>query len=196
MEEKIKQNEVIEEKHLELRMYFFTIYQLTGIQKGIQCGHAALEYAAKYWDNTEYLDFIKNWKTWIILNGGTTNDEIDINENTVGTLNQIGDKLNENEINFSFFREPDLNNSLTALCFILDERVFNKKEYPDFIDFYIERQNINNSLKNDELRIILEGCTNDEIREYYNNDYKEWVRSLGGLKNVFLRELISGKKLA
>ena len=39
-------------KELELRMYFFTIYQLSGIQKGIQAGHAALEYA-RLFGNTD-----------------------------------------------------------------------------------------------------------------------------------------------
>lgn len=184
----MEKNELIEEKHLELRMYFFTIYQLTGIQKGIQCGHAALEYANKYWDDTEYMNFIKNWKTWVILNGGTTNDERDFNGISDGTLNQIGDKLFDNDIKFSYFREPDLNNSLTAICFILDERVFNKKEYPDFIEYLSINQKFDIE--------FLKKLDNNTLIEKYSTFYKEWVRLIGGLNNVFLRELISGKKLA
>jgi hypothetical protein len=177
-----------DEKPFELRMYFFTIYQLMGIQKGIQAGHAALEYALKYSNDEEYLDFAKNWKTWVILNGGTTNDERDFNGISEGTLNQIGDKLYDNDIKFSFFREPDLNNSLTAICFILDERVFNKKEYPDFNIFLSGRHNFKPEFINN--------TDNDTLIELYNQDYKEWVRLVGGMKNVFLRELINGKKLA
>lgn len=184
----MEENELMEEKHLELRMYFFTIYQLTGIQKGIQCGHAALEYAAKYWDDTEYLDFIKNWKTWVILNGGTTNDDRDFDGIPSGTLNKIGDDLLENDIKFSFFREPDLNNSITALCFILDERVFNKKDYPNFIDYLESEYDYDYELLN--------VFDNEGLINQYLKEYKEWVRLIGGLKNVFLRELIDGKKFA
>ena len=184
----MEENELMEEKHLELRMYFFTIYQLTGIQKGIQCGHAALEYAAKYWDDTEYLDFIKNWKTWVILNGGTTNDERDFDGVSSGTLNKIGDELFDKDIKFSFFREPDLNNSLTAICFILDERVFNKKDYPNFREYLNKEYNYDIE--------YLKGFDNETLIKNYQVSYKEWVRVIGGLKNVFLRELIDGKKLA
>ena len=184
----MEENNMIEEKNLELRMYFFTIYQLSGIQKGIQCGHAALEYAAKYWDDTEYLDFIKNWKTWVILNGGTTNDERDFDGISSGTLNKIGDDLFDKDIKFSFFREPDLNNSLTAICFILDERVFNRKDYPDFINYL--------DIEYDYDYKLLGTFDNEGLIEEYPTEYKEWVRLIGGLKNVFLRELIKEKKLA
>ena len=98
----MENNEFINEEPLELRMYFFTIYQLTGIQKGIQAGHAALEYAQKYRDDTVYINFVRNHKTWVILNGGTTNDERDFDEIPTGTLNLIADKLYENEVNFSY----------------------------------------------------------------------------------------------
>ena len=117
------------EQELELKMYFFVIYQLTGIAKAIQSGHAALRYARRYAEtNPMVWDFVDNHQTWIILDGGTTNDEFDITGKPIGTLNQIGDELSDNEIDFTYFREPDLNNSLTSLCFIVDERVFNKKD--------------------------------------------------------------------
>lgn len=174
----------MEDKGLELRMYFFTIYQLTGIQAGIQCGHAALEYARAYNDSETFINFADNWKTWVILNGGTTNDEVDGEGLSIGTLNQIGDSLDKNDVDFSFFREPDLNYSLTALCFICDEGVFNKKDYPDFRD-YLSDYNTVSHKDSDEYLIML-----------YPKDYKEWVRSVGGVKNVFLRDLLKDKKLA
>lgn len=173
----------MKDKGLELRMYFFTIYQLTGIQAGIQCGHAALEYSRVYKDSEIFINFADNWKTWIILNGGTTNYEIDEEGVSMGSLNQIGDSLSENDIDFSFFREPDLNYSLTALCFICDERVFNKKDYPDFRD-YSKDTYIINPTDSDESLIIS-----------HPNEYKEWIRLVGGMKNVFLRDLLKDKKL-
>jgi hypothetical protein len=187
-----------EEKILEYRMYFFTIYQLTGIQAGIQCGHVSLEYAYKYGQSDEFKNFMNN-KTWIILNGGTTNDERDFDGIALGTLNQIGDQLNENNIEFAFFREPDLNNALTALCFICDERVFNRGDYPDFVDYildikmYSEAKEATSSAEN---MIMLKIKTNEELITMFPEYYKEWVRFVGGIKNVFLRELIKDKKLA
>lgn len=179
------------ENTLEKRMYFFTIYQLTGIQAGIQCGHAALEYARKFRDSETFVEFVDNHKTWIILNGGTTNDERDFEGLAKGTLNQVGDQLYENGIDFSYFREPDLNDALTALCFICDERVFNRKDYPDFKNYLLDKMDAD-SESHTGVKLLMD----DELQEQYSDVYKEWVRLLGGVKNVFLRELIRDKKLA
>lgn len=111
------------------RMYFLVLYSLSAMQKGIQSGHAAIEFANEF-GNT---DFYKTWatrdKTFIVLDGGTTND----NENQLGTLNQHFLSLEEKDISFSSFREPDLGNQITALAFIVDDRVWDKENYPDFI---------------------------------------------------------------
>lgn len=161
---------------LELRMYFFTIYQLSGIQAGIQCGHSAIEYARKYGNTDEFKNFADNWKTWIVLNGGTTNDRVDNDNISQGTLNQIADSLYDNGINFAEFHEPDLNNALTAVCFIVDERVFNNIDYPNFNEYFESKSNGSD--------------------RYWDDVEKEWVRFIGGVKNKFLRELIKDKKLA
>lgn len=109
-------------KRLEQRMYGFVPYNLSDIQKGIQFGHAVVEYQLKFGKNKEYLDWAKNDKTFIILNGGTTND-------TSGTINALQEELNSLGIKFATFREPDLNNALTGVVFLLDERVWNKEKY-------------------------------------------------------------------
>lgn len=159
---------------LELRMYFFVPYNISDIQKGIQAGHAALEYANTYGSSEKYKDFIENHKTWIILNGGTTNNNYDGDDMYVGSLNNIVNELMNNNIECEIFNEPDLNDALTAVCFIADERVFNFKKYPD-IEYFEEHDVINDNNK---------------------NIYERWVDFMGGEKNVFLRELIKNKKLA
>lgn len=163
-------NKMKENKKLEYRMYFFVPYNLSDIQKGIQTGHCALEYAYKFGEKDEYKSFIENDKTWIILNGGTTNSSRDSDGDRVGSLNRIAENLLNNDVNNSVFHEPDLENALTAVCFLADERVYNYKKYPDY----------------DEI-------INDTCGEYL---YSDWVNLMGGEKNVFLRELIKGKKLA
>lgn len=161
---------------LKYRLYFFVPYNISDIQKGIQCGHAVEKYVYQHGNTKEYKDYIENSKTWIILNGGTTNGDLD----NPGTLDQIWrDLVHFNnvhhderiEIKKAYFQEPDLNNALTSICFLADERVWDFETYPDFnLDFMILPNNV-------------------EI-------YKEWEESLGGIKNVYLRELIRNKKLA
>jgi hypothetical protein len=157
---------------MELRMYFFVPYNISEIQKGIQAGHAAIRYVIEYGRTQEFKDWYINNKTWIILNGGTTRyfrEESDL-EN--GTLNKIADELSLNNINNSVFHEPDLNYALTAICFIADERVWNKEKYPDFDD-YVKDKDI-----------------------YLDDLHSNWADFIGGKKNLFLRELLKDKHLA
>jgi len=100
----------------ELRMYFFVMYNLSGIQKGIQAGHAALEYAATYGETMNYKEFIDNHKTFILLDGGGSND-----------MMTRCDELRELRIPFMNFVEPDLNNSISAIAFILPEYQYDCK---------------------------------------------------------------------
>ena len=61
---------------MKYRLYFFVPYNISPIQQAIQAGHAALEYAYKFGNTSDYIDFMINDKTWVILNGGTTNDDL------------------------------------------------------------------------------------------------------------------------
>ncbi len=175
---------------MEKRMYGLVNYQLTGIQKGIQFGHAVVEYAEKYFNKSkEYQDWSKNWKTFIILNGGTTNKRIDDFGFPIGTLNRHLITLENNNINLASFEEPDLGDQLTAIVFIVDERVFNKKKYPDF-ENYVE-----NSYDFDKRYIDYNqwGSSDDTDKL---NIVKEWKNLLGGEENVFLRNFLFNFNLA
>ena len=179
-------------------MYFFVPYQLTGIQQGIQCGHASIEYMMKYWKELDCVDFRENWKTWVILNGGTTNSKTDETNKPIGTLNQIHHDLWLNSINYALFHEPDLQDALTAVCFICDERVFNKELYPNFMDWILDVKMYPDARKvipNANER-MLRNLSKEKCEEFFPEYYKEWTEFVGGKKNVFLRELINGKKLA
>jgi hypothetical protein len=157
------------ENSLELRMYSLVMYNLSPIQQGIQAYHATIE-ATQRFNNSNSIskenfdNWAKNWKTVIILNGGTSK-----------TMEEHFEKLWENKIGVSYFREPDLNNSMSAISFIVDERVFNKEKYPDFY-------HPNGLLsKEQQKQTIL---------------YKEYLENIGGEKNAFLREFLSQFRLA
>ncbi|MDA3779457.1 MAG: hypothetical protein PF487_04420 [Bacteroidales bacterium] len=173
-------------------MYFFTVFSLNGISKGIACGHAALRYTRLFSaDHPEVWDFVDKHETWVILDGGTTNETRDFDGIPAGTMNQIADDLEDNNIQFSFFTESDQNNALNALCFLADERVFNRKDYPDFVEYLIDNYRAGASAQ--EI-VELKMTPYETLIE--NPHYKEWVRFMGGVKNVFLRELTKYKKLA
>jgi predicted secreted Zn-dependent protease len=78
--------------------------------------------------------------------------------------------------------------------------VFNVKDYPDFVNWLLDIK-MNEEAKeearknNPELWVKLRLYPETQ-REMFPEYYKEWVRFIGGVKNVFLRELIDGKKKA
>lgn len=114
---------------MEYRMYGLVNYQLSGIQKGIQYGHALQEYNNKHFEDEDFRKWRLSDKTFIILNGGTTNASGYLD--SMGSLNKHLIELQNNKIKVSTFNEPDLGNQLTAVVFLVDERVFNKEKYPD-----------------------------------------------------------------
>lgn len=129
--EKEKENIVAKEHsplHLEYRMYGFVPYALSGIQSGIQFGHGVVEYANKFFHTKEYEKWSTKDKTFIVLNGGTTNSDV----NRKGTLNSILGDLSAMGIKYATFSEPDLGDQLTSVNFLLDERIWDKEKYPFF----------------------------------------------------------------
>ncbi|MFW6246847.1 MAG: hypothetical protein ACOC22_01580 [bacterium] len=187
-----------EQKKLELRMYFFVPYNISDIQKAIQAGHSSLEYAYHFGDTKLFIDFIENHKTWIILNGGTTNDGVDSEGFAVGSINQIVDVLEASIVNFAYFREPDLNDAITAVCFICDERVWNYSDYPDFGDYIVNvkmYKEAKDAMPVENFDLFL-NSDNESIKESFPEWYKEWEELMGGEENILLRQLIKNKKLA
>lgn len=144
-------------EELELRMYGLVNYQLSDIQKGIQFGHAVVEYGLNHSGEKKYLDWANNHKTFIILNGGTTNSSINQETgNPKGTLNQHAVTLRDMEVPFCYFHEPDLGDQLTAVVFLVDEYVFNKEKYPDPRDPFNQNWAWSDHLTNEKLSKVLQ----------------------------------------
>ena len=176
------------EEELEIRMYNLVIYNISGIQAGIQSYHAGIEYAQKYFNDEDYQKWATKYKTVIIKNGGTTNSGTEgvYGFNPMkGSLNNYYDMLQEKNIKVSAFYEPDLNNAMTSIEFLVDERVLNKKSYPDFNKYLMSKYG---SL--DPRKI---SCGLIELQ--YPEDYKHWLGVIGE-KNLWLRENIQKIGLA
>ena len=112
----------------EYRMYGLVPYNLSPIQQGIQFGHAVVEYGLEFFETPEYQTWARRDKTFIILNGGTTNN----NFMSFGTLNNHYFELTDRNISVGEFHEPDLGDQLTAVVFLVSDRVWDKVTWPDY----------------------------------------------------------------
>jgi hypothetical protein len=179
----------------ELRMYGLVPYNLSPIQQGIQFSHALQRYNNNL--NNLCVTDVSNFYYWstqhetvILLNGGTTNS----NPDKPGTLNQHLKTLYENEITFSTFHEPDLGDQLTAVLFLVDERVFSKK-YLNFEEYLIEYYLDNIKDTYTSIIDLSERIKNSNEKED-TKIYNKWVKYIGGEKNAFLKYFISNFRLA
>ena len=174
-------------ERLEQRMYGLVPYNISPIQAGIQFGHAVVEYGLKNFHNQVYLNWAKYDKTFIILNGGTTNTNVE----KLGTLNTHLSTLKNNDVNVSEFYEPDLGDQLTAVVFLVDERVYNKEKYPDFNDYLKQFPDIISTFEDMRFSDIIR-----HMETVKPTVYRDWVASIGGEENLFLRNFLRNFKLA
>ena len=166
-------------------MYGLVPYNISEIQKGIQYGHAVVEYGISFFNDTQYQDWARNWKTFMILNGGTSNHTHNRYGNTeyVGSMETHLKTLIDNGVKVSTFYEPDLNDMLSGIVFIVDERVFNTEKYPDF----------NFEYGKNFQTLPLTPTFQDENEKM---NWDKWVETLGGEQNLFLRYFLRNFRLA
>jgi hypothetical protein len=107
----------------EQRMCAVALRHLSSIQKGIQSAHSIVDYALKYGDTPEYKRWAKKDKTLYVLEAHTD-----------GQLDEAFNELKKLGVKVEKFKEPDVGNVTTAICFLLDEPVWNTKKYGDILD--------------------------------------------------------------
>lgn len=156
----------------ELRGYGIMPYNIKEIQCGIQYSHAITEYVVDNYETKAFKAFIewaKKYKTAILLSGGTSNHTKNrySDEEYIGSMETHLKALRDNDVLCSAFYEPDMNDMLSGIFLVVDERVFNTEKYPDFDPAY-------------DLNSIL-----------VSNAKEKWIESIGGSRNAFLREYLS-----
>jgi len=120
------------------RMYGLVPYNISPIQQGIQFGHAVVEYGLEFGTTSAYQKWAREDKTFIILNGGTTNTRFNLEDGLpFGSLNNHLLTLVSNNTQVAIFHEPDLGDQLTAIVFLVDDRVFDKENWPDYDGVYL-----------------------------------------------------------
>lgn len=161
-------------------MYGLVPYNISEIQKGIQFGHGVVEYVQKHFKDDDYQEWAKNHKTFIILNGGTST-----------TMRQNAIILNEERIKNATFMEPDLNEMMSAVVFLVDSRVYDRETYLDFYEYCTKIKGRTlppkKELGDDFIKMV---------KEMNTPDYNDWVEYVGGEKNVFLRDYLKNFRLA
>jgi hypothetical protein len=106
------------------RMYSFVLYNLSPIQKGIQSGHANDLYQYKYGRKSlEFKQWITKDLTVIVLDGGSSS-----------TLTKHVETLKKHKVQLVEFVEPDLYSNVTAVSFLVDERVWDREKYADLLN--------------------------------------------------------------
>tara|TARA_Y100000389_G_scaffold205062_1_gene262627 strand:- start:6988 stop:7548 length:561 start_codon:yes stop_codon:yes gene_type:complete len=184
------------EEHLDkFRMYGLVPYNISPIQQGIQYGHALQEYNnfisavrknKELVEGTEDITKVEDllnefdeWrlldKTFIILNGGTSS-----------TMEEHLKSLKELDITYTYFREPDLNNMVSGIVFLVPKQVYKKSVYPDFKDWMIARNHTYHDLK---------GLDFEGLKEKYPEPYQEWLDLIGGEKNSLLKQFLNQFRL-
>lgn len=168
---------------VKYRMYGFAPYQLTGIQKSIQHSHACMEHILTYKDDPIVSQYVFEDKTIVLLDGGTTNS----NPERMGTMELYYKTLTEDfGVKVTKFHEPDLNDAMLGMCFILPDNITQGWQYP-----------INLNLVKRSL--VMDGIDENDF-EYAYNTYpffkKEVDSTVGSFKNFQLRQFISSKRLA
>ena len=178
------------EMYLEYRMYGFVPYNISPIQAGIQFGHGKDEYQQNCRGMGRVEDIFNLWateyKTYIIYNGGTTNN--DKTSKWYGSMQKYRDQLIENNILFSEFYEPDLNDALTSVNLLADERVFNTDLYPDYVNMPYPLKDKRGYKPYDK------EMDKWEVENLKNR--AKWVEKIGGERNDFLRTFLRAFRLA
>jgi hypothetical protein len=115
------------------RLYGWAPYNVKPIQAGIQFGHAAVELlvstiGAGVTDQSraDVLEWAKNHKTFIILDGGPTRATLDYGMSVVlFTLETMQKKFDDFPA-IGVFREPDMNDALSGVVVVLRSYAFDR----------------------------------------------------------------------
>lgn len=143
-------------------MYSMVLRQLNTQQKGVQTAHAVAKYCYKHHDDANLKQWVDVDQTLIMLDGGTYQE-----------MNEVISFLSDRGMVYEVFEEPDLNGLTTAVCFLVDERVWDTLNYLNYDKWLM-------------LNGYSDTCDN----------HLKWVDEIGGGIVVDFREFIFSKRLS
>lgn len=154
---------------IEYRMYCLAERHLSSIQKAIQSSHAIVEYSLMYGNSPEYKQWAKNDKTIIILDGGNSID-----------LEDIKIHLIDMQYPFEVFYEPDMGNFMTAIAFLVPNKIYDYQMYGTSYNDYLLK-----TISISEKEILPSKIS-----------YNEWLEMIGGKTAESIKAIISSLRIA
>ena len=76
---------------------------------------------------------------------------------------------------------------VSGIVFLVPEQVYKREDYPDFKSWMIKRNPTVHQLKKMGV---------EELKVEFEESYQEWVITVGGEKNAFLKEFTSQFRMA
>lgn len=175
-------------RRLRYRMYIFLVSGLSEEQKILQTSKAILKYALKYKDDVplELFEFY-NSNDYVFIEGGSSNNGHLGNKD--GDMQRLCKRLDNICAKYVNVYETNLNSVLSAICVLVDERVWDLDLYPNFKNYVI--QNIDPLEIKDEINIRL--ADDEELIKKFDVLYESWKQMIGDEmndKNIILREIL------
>lgn len=168
----------------ELRCMGYCPYNIHPKQMGIQFGHAVVELGLMEPEHDIYLEWARYHKTFIVLDGGTTNN----NPEKLGTINQLLNTIKQLDcVTIGEFYEPDLGDQLSSFVFIADEKLFDHKKYPTFDDYIKQKYNITNTHQSHEGGV--------DFKVQFSNEWIDYVEFHESEERVKLKEILKNSRL-
>lgn len=94
-----------------MKAYTFVNTYVCGIQVGIQAGHSLVRHMADHGSNPIVAEWVSEHQTFVWLDGGDSR-----------AMDLLAVRLEDAGIPFTAFREEGMDDLLTSITFVLDER--------------------------------------------------------------------------
>ncbi|ADQ53066.1 conserved hypothetical protein [Aeromonas phage 65] len=94
-------------KDIPLKGYVFVHRGLSGMYAGIQAAHAMIRLVHNQYANPDMIDWVTVHETLVILDGGNSQN-----------MDQISGILSGADNSMEYFREPDMDNMMTAIAYV------------------------------------------------------------------------------
>ena len=144
------------------RMYSLVLRQLSPIQKGVQSAHSIVEYVRNFAKTSECIQWATVDKTIIMLDGGTYQE-----------MKECRDTLADLGVPYMAFYEKDLGNIVTSISFLVEDKVWDTKNFPSYEE------------ELDDLDVDSDGPMNPI-----------WLIMMGGKRNLAFRNFLKSKRLS
>lgn len=175
-------------RRLRYRMYIFLVSGLSEEQKTLQTSKAILKYALKYKNDVslEIFEFY-NSDDYFLIDGGSSNDGHLGNRD--GDMQLLIKQLDSICAKYVKVYETNLNSILSAICLLLDERVWDLYSYPDFKNYVIQKADPLDV--KDEINIRM--SDDDTLIEKFDMLFSSWKQTICDRENdenITLRKIL------